>query len=219
MSVVANGTTFNKRKVASGNDRVVRRSLFYDDAILQGCGISYNGLVITVGAGDIIAHGSHTQVIGGSITLDAISSGTKYCELVYTIDLTKMNTATDFQQGYFEVLSDSASYPALTKDNIDGLEASQTKYQVLFAKFQQSPSGITNWSDERPGERFELVSTLASMGTSLTFTDSRIRPSATVEIFTSVYGRSPKTVVVANGTITMTFAAKSGAVNVKVRLS
>ena len=62
----------------------------------------------------------------------------------------------------------------------------------------------------------EITGTLAAEETCITLTDDSINEDSTIDIYTSVYGVSPKAIEVAEGNITMTFKAQSEDIGVKV---
>ena len=64
----------------------------------------------------------------------------------------------------------------------------------------------------------DLTATLSANATSLTITDSAITTDATYDIFTDTYGVNPTAVSVSNGSMTLTFTARSSATKVKVRV-
>ena len=59
--------------------------------------------------------------------------------------------------------------------------------------------------------------TLTAGSTSITLTHSKLYTSSTIEIFTDTWGVNPTNVVVASGSITLTFEAQQNDVGVKVR--
>ena len=61
--------------------------------------------------------------------------------------------------------------------------------------------------------------TLNAGSTTLTLTNSSITTSMCVDVYTSVFGISPDSVVVAAGSVTITFPAQASAIDVKVKLS
>jgi len=61
--------------------------------------------------------------------------------------------------------------------------------------------------------------TLAAGATSITLSDAGITTSAMVDIYTDEYGVNPTDAVVTNGSITLTFAARQTALNIKVCFS
>ena len=64
----------------------------------------------------------------------------------------------------------------------------------------------------------ELIGTLAAGETSLLLSSDMITIDSTVDVYTDTFGVSPSSVVVAEGSITLTFSAREEAINVKVRV-
>lgn len=64
----------------------------------------------------------------------------------------------------------------------------------------------------------EVSGTLAIGSTSLVLSDASITTSSTIDVFVDVWGVSPETVVVATGSVTLTFEAQESALGVKVRV-
>lgn len=64
----------------------------------------------------------------------------------------------------------------------------------------------------------ELTDTLTAGETELVFTENSITADSTVDVYTDTYGINPTNVVVATGTITLTFEAQSADLGVKVRI-
>lgn len=65
----------------------------------------------------------------------------------------------------------------------------------------------------------ELVDTLTAGETSITFSDNAILSTSTIDIYTDTFGVNPTSVVVATGSITLTFEAQQSDIGVKVRIS
>lgn len=61
-----------------------------------------------------------------------------------------------------------------------------------------------------------LTDTLAAGSTSLTFTDSAITNNSLLEVYTNIYGVSPKTMTQSGTTVTLTFKAQESAMVVKL---
>ena len=61
------------------------------------------------------------------------------------------------------------------------------------------------------------TATLSSGSTSVTIADTSIKENGLIDIYTDVYGLNPTSVVVANGSVTLTFDAQEADVAVKVR--
>ena len=66
-------------------------------------------------------------------------------------------------------------------------------------------------------EFYTKTGTLTAGSTTITLTDSKLLTSSTFEIFTDTWGVNPTNVVVATGSITLTFEAQQNDVAVKVR--
>ena len=62
----------------------------------------------------------------------------------------------------------------------------------------------------------ELNGNLAAGSTTLTLSDENITINSTIDIYTNVYGISPKNVTVEDGQITLEFKALEHELNVKV---
>ena len=65
----------------------------------------------------------------------------------------------------------------------------------------------------------ELISTLNKGSTSLTFTDESITSSSTIDVYSSVYGVSPKNMSISDNTLTLIFKEQETDVDVKVVIS
>lgn len=65
----------------------------------------------------------------------------------------------------------------------------------------------------------EVTGTLTAGNTSITLSNAAITTTSTLDIYTDVYGVNPKTVTVANGSVTMTFDGQNSDIGVKVRVS
>lgn len=64
----------------------------------------------------------------------------------------------------------------------------------------------------------EVSGTLSIGSTSLVLSDASITTSSTIDVFVDTWGISPENVVVANGSVTLTFEAQESALGVKVRV-
>lgn len=65
----------------------------------------------------------------------------------------------------------------------------------------------------------EVSGTLAAGSTSITLSDAGITTDSTIDFYTSVFGVNPTAAAVANGSVTLTFEARSSDLGVKVRFS
>lgn len=114
------------------------------NGVTKGCNLTSTKNSVTINAGYFCVQGRFLRVVG-SDTLQ-VASGTEYCKIVCEIDLSQVNTETEFLQASFKILTSSKSYPTLTKQN---LEEGGTIYQFEFAQFQNTTNGITNFKDTR----------------------------------------------------------------------
>ena len=64
----------------------------------------------------------------------------------------------------------------------------------------------------------EVSGTLTTGSTSITLSDASIFTTSTIDVFTDAWGVSPENVVVASGSVTMTFEAQASDLGVKVRV-
>ena len=64
----------------------------------------------------------------------------------------------------------------------------------------------------------DLTDTLEAGETELVFTGASITTDSTIDVYTDTYGVNPTNIVVATGTITLTFEAQSTDLGVKVRI-
>lgn len=114
----------------------------------------------------------------------------------------------------------------LNKPLSDFSSASTISDGTLF--FASTPNAITPGKYDTVGvpggvlKNFlytELVDTLTAGETSITFSDNSILSTSTIDIYTDTFGVNPTSVVVATGSITLTFEAQQSNIGVKVRVS
>lgn len=111
----------------------------------NGMPVTYSGSNITIGSGAICIQGRFLEE-DTSTTLNA-GNDNLYCKLVVEIDLDKTNTASDFQQGSYKIITSANDYPTLTQTNI--VKNNTGVYQYELARFQTTSSGISNFQDKR----------------------------------------------------------------------
>ena len=88
------------------------------------------------------------------------------------------------------------------------------------AKWDNKDSMIQKYVKDVAAPAFvEVTGTLTAGNTSITLSNAAITTTSTLDIYTDVYGVNPKTVTVANGSVTMTFDGQNSALGVKVRVS
>jgi len=141
------GVTFDKQ-VLKSQDHAHEVNYFYQGAlgVTKGCGVTQNGDGnLVVADGYFIIHGRLLANDGDEVVVvPDILSGTKYSILVFEIDLTQTNTISSFAQGLFKILESDSAYPTLTQQDLnDG----GTLYQMEFARFTNSVSGIASLSE------------------------------------------------------------------------
>ena len=107
--------------------------------------ITYSGHTVTVDKGACIVQGRVLEE-DASTTIDA-GIETAFCKLVVEIDLDKVNTITDFNQGTYRVVKGESAYPNLTQEDTAGTNAG--KYQYELARFKISNGSVTEFQDKR----------------------------------------------------------------------
>lgn len=115
--------------------------------------LSYSGSDITIDSGAVCIQGRFLNE-DTSTTLSA-GTDTMYCKLVIEIDLDKTNTESDFQQGYYKIITSPSGYPNLTQTNI--VKNNAGVYQYELARFKTSANGISNFQDMRTFLDFESI--------------------------------------------------------------
>lgn len=107
--------------------------------------LTTSGSSITIGSGAVCVQGRFLEE-NSSTTIDA-GTNTAFCKLVLTIDLDRENTALNFTQGFYEVVTSASDYPSLTQNNIVG--TNEGKYQYELAQFKTGLNGISDFVDKR----------------------------------------------------------------------
>lgn len=153
------GITYSKQSVTSNDDAHVYNTLFGGKkGRTKGCKMTYGTDDIYISEGYFFAANRLNEISSvETVATPVISSGTTYCRLVYEIDLSKTNTTSAFEQGYFKILSSTTTYPEIKQED---LENGGTIYQLPFAKFTKTVSGIGSFVSE-----LESFSTIPKSGT------------------------------------------------------
>lgn len=112
--------------------------------VTRGCSIDYTNSSITVSSGYFVIQGRFLEEVG-STTLP-IANDNEYCKLVCEVDLSKVNTEMKFLQASWKVLKKSSDYPVLIQED---LENSGNIYQLEFARFRNTISGITEFKETK----------------------------------------------------------------------
>lgn len=135
------GITFSKQLVSSNDDSHVYKVLLNGrTGRTKGCKMTFGIDDIYISEGYFFASNRLIEISSlETVATPVISTGTTYCRLVFEIDLTKTNTNSEFNQGYFKVLSSTTGYPAITQED---LENGGNVYQLPFAQFTKTVEGI-----------------------------------------------------------------------------
>ena len=135
--------TFNEQACKSEDDALIH-DLFLNNHCgpIKDCELSYDVNTITVGQGYFMIAGRLVHINGNEVIEPSpVENGTKYCKLIFSLDMTKENTAKDFKQGKFEVIGNYDAYPDTTQED---LHNGGTTYQLEVCKFTLTPEGITS---------------------------------------------------------------------------
>jgi len=141
------GITFSKQSVSSNDDAHIYKTLLQGrKGRTKGCKMTYGTDDIYISEGYFFAPDRLIEISSSeTIPTPGVTSGTSYCRLVFEIDITKTNTNSEFNQGYFKILSSASGYPAITQED---LEDGGNVYQLPFAKFTKTISGIGSFVSE-----------------------------------------------------------------------
>lgn len=141
------GITFADQIITSQDDAHCRNIfLNYAKGITKGCKVTHDTSSIHISEGYFVIYGRFVKVVGTElITVEPLEAGSIYCRLIFEIDLNKTNTTEEFNQGYFKIVKDLANYPTLTQEDLD---SDGKIYQLSFARFINTPQGITEFNQE-----------------------------------------------------------------------
>lgn len=141
------GITFSKQLVSSNDDAHIYK-LFLNgrSGKTKGCTMTFGGDDIYISNGYFFIANRLVKITSlETVSTPIVSTGTTYNRLVFEIDLTKTNTETTFEQGYFKILSSSSDYPEITQEDI---ENGGNIYQMPFARFTKTVGGIGTFKSE-----------------------------------------------------------------------
>lgn len=178
------GITFSKQSVTSNDDAHIYKILLNGrEGKTKGCKMTYGTDDIYISAGYFFASNRLIEVSSTeTVATPVITSGTTYCRLVFEIDLSKTNTNTEFNQGYFKILSSASGYPSIMQEDLDD---GGNVYQLPFAKFTKSVTGIGSFVSELEVIRFANKSVYiyvsATSGNDATGDGSETSPYATIQ--------------------------------------
>lgn len=141
------GITFSKQSVSSNDDAHVYKILLSGrKGKTKGCKMTFGTDDIYISDGYFFAANRLIEISSTeTISTPVISVGTEYCRLVFEINLAKSNTSNSFVQGAFKILSSVAGYPEIIQED---LEDGGNIYQLPFAKFTKTVSGIESFISE-----------------------------------------------------------------------
>ena len=141
------GITFSKQTVSSNDDSHIYKLLLNGrEGITKGCKMTYSKDDIYISDGYFFISNRLVEIPSvETITTPIVTTGTNYCRLVFEIDLTKTNTNSSFQQGYFKILTSQTAYPDIIQED---LETDGNLYQLPFAKFTKTVNGIGTFVSE-----------------------------------------------------------------------
>lgn len=141
------GITYSKQTVSSNDDSHIYKLLLNGrEGITKGCTITYGKDDIYISDGYFFIFNRLTEIPSTeTVSTPIVSSGTKYCRLVFEIDLSKTNSNSSFEQGYFKILTSDSTYPDIVQED---LEKGGNVYQMPFAKFTKTIDGIGSFVSE-----------------------------------------------------------------------
>ena len=141
------GITFSKQSVSSNDDAHIYKVLLNGrKGKTKGCKMTFGADEIYISDGYFFASNRLIEISSTeTVTTPLVTTGINYCRLVFEIDLTKINTNSAFNQGTFKILSSSTDYPQIKQED---LENGGNIYQLPFAKFAKTISGIENFISE-----------------------------------------------------------------------
>ena len=140
------GVTFSKQSVSPNDDAHIYRVLLNGkNGRTKGCNLTFGIDDIYISEGYFFASNRLIQISSVETIPTPIVTASTYCRLVFEIDLTKMNSVTEFNQGSFKVLTSIENYPDITQEDLDN---GGNVFQLPFAKFTKTIEGISNFSSE-----------------------------------------------------------------------
>lgn len=137
----------NQLANAEVDARIHQEFLNKNDGIFYGMNLSRTTNSITIDEGLCEIAGRPVAVVDTETV--NVGTNTMYCVLVLEIDLSKDSTEEVFEQVNFKILESSTAYPSTTKEEINVYNGENNIYQLEFARFKTSSSGITDFKDTR----------------------------------------------------------------------
>ena len=156
------GITFASQLVTSADfAHYINTFLAKNVGRTKGIAITHDDESVYIGSGYFVTFGRYVNITGTeTIATETVPTGTQYNRLVFTVDLSKENTESVFNQGFFDLLTDYDGYPSLTQEDLDD---GGTVYQIPFCKFTKTIDGIDNFVEElntvNIGDVFDQITT------------------------------------------------------------
>ena len=176
------GITFSKQTVSSNDDSHIYKILLNGrEGITKGCTMTFGKDDIYISDGYFFISNRLMEIPSmETVSTPIVSSGTSYCRLVFEIDLSKTNTNSKFEQGYFKILTSEASYPDIIQED---LENGGNVYQLPFARFTKTIDGIGGFvSDmERIGVSNKTTIYVAASGNDASGDGTESKPFKTIQ--------------------------------------
>lgn len=141
------GITFANQLVTSADfAHYINTFLAGNTGRTKGIEITHDDESVFVGSGYFVTFGRYVNITGTeTIETDLVEAGTQYNRLVFTVDLSKTSTVSEFEQGYFELLTSYDGYPSIVQEDLDD---GGTVFQIPFCRFTKTISGISNFVEE-----------------------------------------------------------------------
>ena len=145
----------NQLSNAEVDARIHQKILNNNDGIFYGMELSNTSNSITITEGLCEIAGRPVGVVGSETV--QVNIGNFYCLLVLEIDLSKESSKEIFNQVTFKILTSSSAYPNATKQDINKINGTNKLYQLEFARFKTTASGITDFQDTRTFLDFDSI--------------------------------------------------------------
>ena len=141
------GITFAKQTVTSNDDAHINQILLAGQkGRTRGCKMTFGKDDIYISEGYFFAANRLIQIPSPeTVSTPVITAGTTYCRLVFEVDMNKVNTNLEFNQGYFKILTSNLNYPDIVQED---LMNGGNVYQLPFAKFVKTINGIASFVEE-----------------------------------------------------------------------
>ena len=144
---MVHGVTFDNQLITS--DNMAHFMYIFSgkrSGVSRGCALSNNAGSIFIGEGYFLVCGREVELIGSTEVKCPVATTDMFCSLIFEVDLNKTNTQKEFNQGAFRILTNEAGYPVVKKEDLDN---GGKIYQMPFAEFKLSSSGISEFKDKR----------------------------------------------------------------------